>query len=386
MAVNKKLTKVLSVRIRHHINAIIIPSNLSNKGYVFHKREGLPIKVSVESFLIITIQCEHKINHIFLFPIESLIEWRIINGVKDGAFKHGYGLTAKYSDTDNENCVIYYPIIRGSKDDYKDKEIPILIRIHSNRIKGSIENFVKKYCYENNTIPLTEDNTTHLLILHLKQKQGFLNKMFYESSITDTQTSQKELEYSSRQLVTTNKHDENSNYTYSFDENRKAFSMESEYNSRCAECKLNVTFQSSSSIYFITNQNKITIDTNRLLSSEYIKISNSISEYVYKTEDKPDIDFELKNNNKSIGKFRINNCPLIKTRETYWTCTAGAFPCGGSNSNSVIYYSPNEKELSKSPITLNLYERYLYRPKDNEYLHLIDQKKIWIVRKAIMGG
>ncbi|GKS60566.1 hypothetical protein YTPLAS21_00240 [Candidatus Nitrosocosmicus sp.] len=36
---------------------------------------------------------------------------------------------------------MYYPGIRGSKDDYKDKDIPISIRISSNKIKGSIENF-----------------------------------------------------------------------------------------------------------------------------------------------------------------------------------------------------------------------------------------------------
>jgi len=133
------------------------------------------------------------------------------------------------------------------------------------------------------------------------------------------------------------------------------------------------------------NQTKITMDTNRFLSSEYIKISNSISEYVYSV-DRPHIDFDIKNNNKSIDNLRISNYPVIKIKETFWTSTAGSFPCGGGNSNSVIYYSLNEKELSKSPITLKHYERNLYEQNEEDVLRPIDEKKVWIVRKAIMGG
>ena len=55
----------------------------------------------------------------------------------------------KYPDTDNENCVIYYPGIRGSKDDYKDKDIPISIRISANSLKSLIESLsAQNYCYE----------------------------------------------------------------------------------------------------------------------------------------------------------------------------------------------------------------------------------------------
>ncbi|WP_458745407.1 hypothetical protein [Candidatus Nitrosocosmicus sp. T] len=385
MSLNKKCSKVLSVKIRHYLNEIIIPYDLPNKECIFHKRDGLPIKVSVQSFLIIIIQCNHEINHVFRLPIEPLIEWKIVNGIKDGAFKHGNGLTAKYSDADNENCVIYYPIIRGSKDDYRDKEIPISIRIRPCRIKGSIENFsANNYCHENKGTVLTEDIATQLLILRLKQKQGFLNKMYYESYITVKQSAQEDLKYSSSQLITNNRNDENSNCRYSFDENRKILSVESKYIPECAECNVSITFQLPAS-YSVMNQTKITMDTNRFLSSEYIKISNSMSEYVY-TVDRSDIDFDIKNNNKSIDKLSISNCPVIKIKETFWTSTAGSFPCGGGNSNSIIYYSLNEKELSKSPITFKLYERNLYEQKEEDIPHPIDEKKFWIVRKAIMGG
>ena len=180
MSLDKKCLKVLSVNIRHYVGGIILPNNI----HIFHKRDGLPLKVSNESYIDIIIQCSHEIEHSFRIPIEPLIEWKIINGVKDGAFKHGYGLSSKYSDTDNENCIMYYPGIRGSKDDYKDKDIPISIRISSNKIKGSIENFSTNNLQKNKHIQLTEYDTIQLLILHLKQKNGFLNKMYYESSIT----------------------------------------------------------------------------------------------------------------------------------------------------------------------------------------------------------
>jgi len=384
VTLNKKRLKIISVAIRHHINGITIPYNLSNKKCIFHKRDGLPMMLAIESFLTISMQCNHERNHIFKIPIEPLIEWKIVNGAKDGAFKHGHGLRSKYSDTDHEKCVIYYPGIRGNKDDCKDKEIPILVRISSNKRKGSIESFSAN-SYENKSTLITEDVANQILIVSLKQKQGFLNKMYYESSIAVKQTDKRELEFSNNQIVTNMKNDSNSNYyTYLLDKNKKTFSIEHKCLSNCNECKLRITFQFPDD-YSVINQSRIAMDTNRFLTSEYIKISNSLSEYVYSVEDRPYIDFNIKNNNESVDRFRICNCPVIKIKEAFWTSTAGQFPCG-SNDNSIIYYSLNEKELSKSPITLSLYENNLYEQNDDQSPHLIDERKFWMVRKAIMGG
>lgn len=282
--------------------------------------------------------------------------------------------------------MIYYPGIRGTKDDYKDKDISISIRISSNKIAGSVENFSINNLHKRKYTSLTEDDATQLLILHLKQKQGFLNKMYYESSITVRQTAQKELEFSNNRIVTCNESDENSNYCiYSFDKNRNTFSVENKCVSKYNTCKLKITFQFSDN-HLVTNQIKIATDANRFLSSEYVKISNSVSEYVYSAVDRPHIDFEIKTNDEIIDKFRIRNCPVIKIKETFWTSTADLFPCGGDNNSSIIYYTLNEKELSKSPVTLSLYERDLYGKNDYEFHHLIDERKFWIVRKAIMGG
>lgn len=379
MSLDKKCLKVLSVYMRHYVRGIILPNNR----HIFHKRDGLPLKVSIESYIDIIIQCSHEIEHSFKIPIEPLIEWKIINGIKDGVFKHGYGLSSKYSDTDNENCVIYYPGIRGSKDDYKDKDIPISIRISSNKIKGSVENISTNNLQKTKHTQLTEYNTIQLLILHLKQKNGFLNKMYYESSITVIQPPLKDLVHSSIQLIGNNNNNEDSNSRYSFDVNRKTLLIENKY-TKCADCKLRITFRLPAS-YFALDQMKIATGTNRFFSSEYIKFSNSMSDFVYGA-DRPDIEFDIENNNIQIDKLRISNCPAIKTKETFWTTTAGSFPCGGSNGNSVIYYSLNEKELSKSPITLKQYDLDIFEYKEEQVLRTTNEKKFWIVRKAIMGG
>lgn len=171
--------------------------------------------------------------------------------------------------------MIYYPGIRGTKDDYKDKDIFISIRISSNKIAGSVENFSTNNLHKRKYTPLTEDDATQLLILHLKQKQGFLNKMYYESSITVRQTDQKELEFSNNRLVTCNESDENSNYCiYSFDKNRNTFSIENKCVSKCNKCKLKITFQFSDN-HLVTNQIKIATDANRFLSSEYVKFQTA---------------------------------------------------------------------------------------------------------------
>ena len=122
------------VRFEHHVNQIIISNNQPIKGTaVFHKSDGLPIKLDIESFLIISIECRHKVIDEFKIPIGSTIEWKIVNGIEDGVFKHGYGPNTRYSDYDNNECVIYYPPRDGIGKIQKVKEIPIIIKIKANK-------------------------------------------------------------------------------------------------------------------------------------------------------------------------------------------------------------------------------------------------------------
>ena len=67
-------------------------------------------------------------------------------------------------------------------------------------------------------------------------------------------------------------------------------------------------------------------------------------------------------------------------------CTAGSFPCG-DNGDSVIYHSPEEKELSKSPVIISLYEQDTSTDSNKDSPScLSDQKKIWLLRRNNMGG
>ncbi len=92
--------KIHSVKTEHYFKDIVISNNHPIRETVFRKSEGLPIKLPIESFFVLAIECKHKVFHEFKIPIESTIQWRIANGVKDGVFKHGYGVDTKYSDND----------------------------------------------------------------------------------------------------------------------------------------------------------------------------------------------------------------------------------------------------------------------------------------------
>lgn len=124
-----------------HINKIIISDKPTIGKTVFHQKEGIPIKISIDCFLGTSIECKHKVIHEFKIPIKSSIEWKIVNGTRDGAFKHGFGANAKYSDNKNDDCVIYYhPLNDVDKRKNQIIEILILIKIKSKKIdKTSIK-------------------------------------------------------------------------------------------------------------------------------------------------------------------------------------------------------------------------------------------------------
>jgi len=258
------------------------------------KRES-SIKGISWTLVDIIIQCRHKVNHISEFSIESLIGWKIVNGVCDGVFKNGYGLRSRYSNTDDEKCVNYHPSVRGSNGDCKEKQILISIIIRSNKIEGSFENFsAKNYYYDYSNTLLTPAYATQLLMLHLKQKQGFLNKMYYESPITVRQTDKRGIRifkqsdsYKRRKLL------KFKSYMFIWWWKQRDFSIENKYVSKYSKCKLRITFQFPDD-YSAINQSRISIYINRILFSEHIKISNSIFEYIHNSESRLDIEVESK--------------------------------------------------------------------------------------------
>jgi hypothetical protein len=116
---------IYPVKIQHHIKKTYFPDGIDKGETMFHQKDRFPIKILPERFLVIIIKCRHKIIHAFKIPIKSSIEWKILNGIENGAFRHGFGVNIKYSDTDSGTSVIYYPPKEGfGKKDYQVIEIP----------------------------------------------------------------------------------------------------------------------------------------------------------------------------------------------------------------------------------------------------------------------
>jgi hypothetical protein len=69
--------------------------------------------------------------------------------------------------------------------------------------------------------------------------------------------------------------------------------------------------------------------------------------------------------------------------------SSGTFPVGNLSGESIIYLTPREDELSKSPIIITVYAIYNTSFDSNIVKDkiLIDRKKMWLLRRpAIMGG
>ncbi len=126
-----------SVKFDHHVHHIVISNNQPIKGTeIFHKNDGFPIKLDTESFLIISIECRHKVIDEFKMPIGSITNGNC-KSCRGGVFKHGYGLDTRGSDIGNNDCVIYPPR-DGIGKIQKVKEIPILIKVKTNKKSGEI--------------------------------------------------------------------------------------------------------------------------------------------------------------------------------------------------------------------------------------------------------
>ncbi|HEY0579625.1 MAG TPA: hypothetical protein VGC75_02860 [Candidatus Nitrosocosmicus sp.] len=386
--------KINSVKIEHLFNKIFISNyNSIRQDLVFHQKDGFPMKLSVNSFLVILIECKHKAIQEFKIPIESTIEWKIVNGIKDGAFKHGFGVNTKYSDKDSDTSVIYYPPKEGiGKGKNQTKEISILIKIKSLSDKKINNDILSNNSNDINSIRLNDfDVHQFLLTLYLNQKQGFLNKMLYEVSLAVKKIGiENELDnFSNLHTYKIKEHNFNSSFKEAcciIESDENVYSVSEKHIDNCSYCGLGITFKPELELTSYLDKPKIDIETNRLFTSEFIKINNRKSfDRIAHKNGLCHLLCTIKNKDKDIYKFRIINCPAIKISQSYWKCTAGSFPCGNSD-DSVIYRSPEENELSKSPITLSLYEKNMSNNNYEKSLNLIDQKKIWLLRRIIMGG
>jgi hypothetical protein len=150
-------------------------------------------------------------------------------------------------------------------------------------------------------------------------------------------------------------------------------------NERCDICNIKLNLRSG--INSGLDKVRINLDSDRFFTSEYVSLSTNLVDIVKTCED---IFFEIENNSKSTLKFRILNCPIPKVLDTIWSTTGGLFPCGNKG-NSVIFQSPQEKDLRKSPITLSI-SGIFPSPTLDTSSKLVDERKILLMRKMVFGG
>jgi hypothetical protein len=177
-------------------------------------------------------------------------------------------------------------------------------------------------------------------------------------------------------------------YRYQVKDNKKIYSIFRKSAPSCKHCNVSLSLNEEHEPSPITHEPKIDIKTNRFFTSEHIKVSNNHHHMKNIVKIKGcSILFDIKSDYNGIYRFRIINSPTIKTFQTFWASSAGSFPCGNSD-DCVIYHSPLEKELSKSPVTLSLFEKKIFVDSndDEETPHLTDQKRIWLLRRITMGG
>lgn len=381
-------TDLLKIDIEHNLKQVFISDNLHNKtNFFFHRREGLPIKLITESFLVLVIRCTHNTVHTFKIPLESVIDWKIVNGVGDGAFKHGYGLHSKYFDEYcGSDCVIYYPPNEETRKGFPIKKISINIKIktsNSNKIINDLNlmtSEIKDFKIERFT------DCEFTLALNIKRKEGLLKKMYYDVSwtceeIVNEAKSKKIINDRdfSKEVIPEN----NFVYTYNAGNSKIIYSI-SKNKQICKYCKLYLSFEYCRPLSY---KPKMDIDTDRIFTSEFINICKRYSD-VENTihSDDNSIVFVIKDDHDFLYKLRIIDCPVIKFSRTFWNVTSGSFPCGNEG-NSIIYRSSEEKELSKSPVTLSLYEKNVFVNTEGDSLPcLLDQRKLWLMRRLVFGG
>lgn len=330
---------------------------------IFHQKEGLPIKLSVQNFMIVYANCKHGIIHSFRIPIRSNIKWKVINGFKDGAFKLGYATNVEYVIQEYGECVIYYPPREGIQSG-KEREVNISVTIKNNN-----DNNEKKY----------------LLTIMLLKESGFRNRMSYRARID---LKKEEEDYKQINNNTLNDYDgvelENTItaklIAKGLNDNSITNIDESKF---CNECRLQITFDTPKKDDNISMQQLQAY----FLTSEYVKINTIIKNNNSDGNDDDELSAIYLSGNGYKNHKVIDDVYLQPT--LIWESSSGTFPAGNISGESIIYLTPSEDELSKSPVTLTLYAAY-NTSFDNNIVKdkiLVDRKKKWLLRRpAIMGG
>lgn len=357
----------LDFDIQRYVDVDISDSNLYQQE--FSIRDAIPISLNLESFIFIKTHCIHNIFHIFKLPIKTEIKWKIKGGITNGAFKIGNGMDAEYFPRDSGDSVILYPQLQNdNNNDYNNKDFKNTKIFLELSVKQLDSNIFKKQEYQ---FLVTVD----IFILRKFAKQTFRIKMFVnkmdKQNVTNNSHSNRINNYNS------NVHFNSDNTISTTTKLEKTQVRKKEGNdllvksmNNCKICNLSITAVN------ITKNNtlspfSINFLKSYLITSDIIKVSAE-------SNAKKITDDSIIITGSNYKKYSIDGIQIQP--RLFWKSNIGNIVYGNIG-QSLIYYTPGESDLSKSPITLNLYFQYDHSKNDIQQATLSDSKKFWMLRQ-----
>jgi len=362
---NKNETNNISLdfEIQRSLDVSISDSNLYKRE--FGIKDAIPISLNLESFIFIKTNCMHNILHIFKLPVRTEIKWKIQGGITNGAFKIGNGMDAEYFPRDSGDSVIFYPQLQSDSKNLTYKKICIELTV---RQLGSRIFKEEEYHFFVNV---------NILISKKFAKRTFRTKMFVSKIEDKDNDTNKVANYISKSNVI-NSHNLKPTFATTTkiekeEEERKNYQVSFKSINSCNICNLLIIMKikkTNTHHPFFINALK-----SYLITSDIIKVSAESN-----------IKKSITNNYSSImltgsnyKKYLIDSIQIQP--RIFWKSNIGELVYGNLG-QSLIYYTPGESDLSKSPVTINLYFQYDHNLEDLQEAILSDSKKLWMLRQS----
>jgi hypothetical protein len=364
----------LDFDIQRYLDVNILNSNLYEQE--FGIRDAIPISLNLDSFIFIKTNCIHNILHNFKLPIKTEIKWKIKGGISNGAFKIGNGMDAEYFPRDSGDSVIFYPQLQNNNKNLTYKKICIELTVTQ---LGSSIFKEKEYKFFVNV---------NILISKKFAKRTFRIKMFV-SEREDQDNHNNHNNNNNNNKV--DNHISKPSVINSDDLKSTTAKAEKEKEER----KNQVSFKSVNSckicnLSIIIKTKKTTTTSNTHPFSIKALKSYLITSDIIKISAESNTKNSIANNNSSIiltgpkyKKYFIDGIQIQP--RIFWNSNIGELVYGNLG-QSLIYYTPGESDLSKSPITINLYFQYDHTLEDLQQAILSDSKKLWILRQPPLKG
>jgi hypothetical protein len=358
---NKNETNNMSLdfEIQRSLKVSISDSDLYKRE--FGIKDAIPITLNVESFIFIITDCKHNIHHIFRLPVKTEIKWKIQGGIDNGAFKIGNGMDAEYFPRDSGDSVIFYPQLQSDSKNLTYKKICIELIVK--QLGSRIFNEQEYHFFVN----------VNILISRKFAKRTFRTKMFVSKIEEQDNDNNKRDNYISRSNVV-NSHNLKPTFATTTkieekeEQERQNYRVSFKSINSCNICNLSIIMKIKKTPFSINALKSY------LITSDIIKVSAESNTKKSITNNYSSIILTGSN----YKKYLIDSIQIQP--RIFWKSNIGELVYGNLG-QSMIYYTPGESELSKSPITINLYFQYDHNSENLQKAILSDSKKLWMIRQ-----